>query len=338
MPFSMLDRGRLEEYMEFYQKVYPERKDAKERFLWQCVKNPVLKDKNHPYVLLYYEGGNIVGQSILNPFMWHFRRKTYTDYFGIDWFLLENYRGPIGSALAIKTIKERPHYFGIGFSEMAEKIWRHLGCREIGKVKKFIWFRTPLITLNMLKYYFVKYQGAKTRIKIPKRIMHKETEFLLAEDKGKIQWKEHPWKDTVEFSRNMEFIRWRFFESIKPYYFYISSDKEKLAYFIVRESFTKGLHLLLLVDYRISQGDTETFNSIIKVSKKIAKINKMNGIYTASSHRFFDNILKKNFFFDTRRDSLFLTNKKIDVPSNRIKKRDFTFVTMADSDMEICMV
>src|SRR4030042_1163878 len=107
MPLSLLDMKNVGEYVAFYNAIHPEIKGAKERFLWQFAANPFLKGES-PYVLLSYKDGKIVGQSLLNPFEWRFKGKTRRAWVGNDWYLLEKYRGAMGSALAMQTLKDRP--------------------------------------------------------------------------------------------------------------------------------------------------------------------------------------------------------------------------------------
>ncbi len=320
---------RLDEYISFYNNIHPEIKGAKRRFLWQFAANPFLNGDD-PYVLLSYKDGKIVGQSLLNPFEWHFNGKTRRDYLGNDWYLMEKYRGAMGSALAMQTLKDRPYYFGIGFSEMAERVWKYLGVRKIGNAKKFVWLRNPLKLRKLIRHSGSP-EGAP--LKTPKRVAYKGITFLLAE--RPVHWKENYWKDTLQFSHTAEFVRWRFFDSPRKYHFYISEDKS--SYFVLRKSFLKGLNLLLLVDYRVPFQDERAFDSIAKIAKKVAKANRLDGVFVVSSHAFFDNMLKKNFFIDIRGKGLIMTNAEIDAPAEKMRKRELIYATMADSDVELAL-
>jgi len=245
---------------------------------------------------------------------------------------MEEYRGSIGSALAIKTIEDRTNYFGIGFSKIAENIWKHLGVRKIGNEKKFIWLHNPLKLMKVV--HPCKFLGNQIPLKLPKKISQDNMLFSLMPDFESIGlWKENYWKDTLQFSHNKDFIRWRFFESPRKYHFYFAGD----SYFVVRRSFFRGLNLLLLVDYRVQYMNKEAFRSIIRITKNIAKMNRMDGVFAVSSHKFFDDILKKNFFLDIRGRGLIMTNKTLNVSVDKIKKRELVYATMADSDVELAL-
>ena len=335
MPFSMLDLGDIDEYMEFYRRIYPERKSPRERFSWQCLENPVLKRREDAYVLLFYKDRGIVGQSVLCPFEWHFRGKKRTDYMGVDWFVLEKHRGPIGTALAMKTIKDRPYYFGIGFSDEAERVWKRLGLRAIGNVEMFVWLRNPLKVIKLVAQRLGFSPGnSEVPVKMPERVMAKGMSFSLVRDAG--HWEEHPWSDTLETSRPADFLRWRFFRSpVKRYYLYMSRDYGKPAYFVLRESFVRGFKFLVLVDYRIPERDEKAFDSVLKAAKRIAAAGGFDGIITASSHRFFDRRLRRALFMRMRKGPEVLTNAELDVPGEIIKNRELVYMTMADSDMDL---
>ena len=329
MPLSLLDMKKVDEYISFYNGIHPDIKDAKKRFLWQFAANPFLKG-DYPYVLLSYKDGKIVGQSLLSPFEWHFRGKTRRDYLGNDWYMMEGYRGAMGSALAMQTLKDRPYYFGIGFSEMAERVWKYLGVRKIGNAKKFMWLRNPLRLRKILRH---SGSADMKPLKIPKRVAYKGMTFLLAE--RPMGWKESYWKDTLQFSHTAEFVRWRFFDSPRKYHFYMSEDGT--AYFVLRKSSLKGMNLLLLVDYRVPFKDEKAFDSIVRITKKIAKANRLDGVFVVSSHAFFDKLLKRNFFLDIRGKGLIMTNAEIGVPAERMRKRELIYATMADSDVELAL-
>ena len=331
MPLSMLNLDDTNEFIDFNRIIYPKRNGIRKRFEWYMLGNPFLEDRRHPYVLLYNKDSKIVGQSLLNPFVWRYMGKEHLDYMGIDWYVLPEYRGPIGTALAMKTLKDRPHYFGIGFSEAAKNIWSALGVRDIGRVDIYIWLGKPM---RMIRSVARMMKGSRREIGplLPKRIDAGNDSFHIVESPD--HWKEHEWKGVIEFSRPAKYLRWRFFDSPRKYFFYMSSDRR--SYFVIRESFMKGLNFIVLVDYRVPEMDRKSFDSILRACKKIARTAKYDGILAGSSHSFFDNRFKRNFFFRTRRGGgAIMTNADVGEVPEKIISRELVYATIADSDMDL---
>ncbi len=336
MELAMLDASKHTEsgkFIRFNEYVFPGRSDVRKRFVWHYIRNPALGTKEKPYILLYYnEGKEIVGQSLLNAVRWHLNGKGREGCFGADFYVLDKYRGAVGAAMIMKTIKDAKGYFVIGISDISKKLVERLGIRTIGKLKIFIWLN-PLAPIALIKEFMRKPMNSKSRREyFPREIKANGTEFKLI---NKIEdWKEYHWSKTVEFSRSREFLNWRFFDSPRKYYFYISNDPGKPVYFVVRKCRIKGMNILVLVDYRIPYMDADALNSILKASKSLVMKNNCIGILVGSSHRFFDKELKKSFFFYTRKGSRIMTGIK-DVFDGVSEKRNLIYVTLADSDVDL---
>lgn len=332
---SNLNVSQLKEFMKFNKKAYPERVNAKKRFQWFFLDNPALEDKENPNVLLYYKGNEIIGQFLLNPFEWHFNGKDYKGYWGVDYYVLKEHRSAGGALLAMKAIRGYKPYFTIGPSEVSKKIHLFFRTKIIGCVNKFIWFRNPfaafLLAMNIL---FKKKSDKKFKeLEFPLSLYSNGIKFKLVNELS--DWNEYHWNNTIEFSRSLEFLRWRFFNSFKKYYFYLINDSTMPAYFVVRKCFWRGLILLVIVDYKIPYGDINSWMSILKTSKLLAKITNCDGVIIMSSHQVFDKELKKNLFIKVGKGSLIITNAKIDVSDKVIQNRNLVYATMADCDLDI---
>jgi GNAT superfamily N-acetyltransferase len=329
------DREEMKGFIQFNRRIFPKRKVVKERFVWQYVDNPVLKDKKNPYVLLYYDEGKLLGQSLLNPFEWYYGGKRHTDYYGCDYYVLEEHRGAGGAALAIKTIRDKHDYFAIGVSEVAQQIWKRLGVRTVGRLDLFVWFRNPLVPFKLVLNTLFR-RGSKGAVKtasFPQKITAGGSEFRLL---GKIdKWKDYLWKGVVQFARDREFLKWRFFESPFEYYFYTSDSGKVPMYLVVRKFVSKGLDMLLLVDYRVPERDIKSWQAVLEASKFLAKETGCHGVITGSSHSFFDEELKRNSFRHLKAGSVIMTNtEKVDL-GEALEKRDMVYATMADSDPDM---
>lgn len=335
MGLSMLNiskKKEVEGFIRFNGRIFPARKDVKERFFWQYVDNPALSDKKHPYVLLYEEDGTLVGQSLLNPCEWRFNDREYRDHFGCDYFVLPDHRGAGGAALAMKTIKDRRDYFAIGVSELAQKIWKYLGVRIVGKVQLFIWFSSPWIPMTLLLNALLGKGKVKGSPRFPERVSSVGSEFKRLKRVG--SWHDKPWKDTLQFSRSADFLRWRFFDSPFDYGFYSTAGKSPI-YFIVRRFVSKGVMMLLLVDYRVPERDSASFRSVLDASKALARDMGCGGVIAGSSHSFFDKVLKGSSFRDLKSGSVIMTDTEKVELDGALEKRDSIYATMADSDPDM---
>jgi hypothetical protein len=343
MGLSMLDlagKNDVEGFVRFNEKIFPARQHVRERFFWQYVDNPVLKDKKHPYVLLYQEDGDLVGQSLLNPCEWRYNTKGYRDYFGCDYFVLEEHRGAGGAALAMKTIRDRRDYFAIGVSEVAQKIWKYLGVSIVGRVQLFIWFRSPWVPVQLLLNAITGRGKGEVEEKggpgFPDKVGAGGAEFRLLESLGMGQGSRHDlrWRDTLQFSRPADFLRWRFFDSPFDYGFYSGTGKSG-SYFVVRQFVSKGVGMLLLVDYRVPDRDAGSWRSVLEASKELARRTGCGGVIAGSSHAFFDRGLREGSFRDLKSGSVIMTNTEKVNLAGALEKRESIYATMADSDPDL---
>ncbi|MBN2331333.1 MAG: GNAT family N-acetyltransferase [Candidatus Aenigmarchaeota archaeon] len=339
MGLSMLNlssRKDVEGFIRFNSMIFPSRRDVKERFFWQYVDNPALRDKKHPYVLLFHEKGTLVGQSLLNPCDWRYNGKAYRDYFGCDYFVLPEHRGAGGAALAMKTIRDRRDYFAIGVSEVAQKIWKRLGVRIVGKVRLYIWFSSKWVPMILLFSALAGRGKGKAAVKggppFPESVRAEGREFRLLTRIG--HWHDVPWKDTLQFSRSTGFLRWRFFDSPFEYGLYSTTGKSP-AYFVVRRFSSKGVDMLLLVDYRVPFRDAGSWKSVLEASKALARRLGCGGVIAGSSHSFFDAGLQERSFRDLRSGSVIMTNTTKAGLDGALDRRDAIFATMADSDPDL---
>ena len=336
MKVANLDLKEIDNFLNFNKKIYPERKNVKKRFQYQLIDNPALEDKTYPRIFLSFnENNEIVGQFLLNPFEFHFSGKGYKGFLGCDYYVLENYRGAYGAILALRAIRSSKSYFAIGVTEIAKKIHLSLGTKIIGSLNKFIWFRNIFIPILIAKNLISKNNSLMEYNKdsrFPASLSSHGVEFKLIENLD--GWNDYHWDNTLEFSRPLDFLRWRFWGNLENYYFYLTKEFKNPYYFVVRKSTWKGLLLLSIVDYKIPYQDKRAWQTILKASKLLAKMSNCNGVVTFSSHKFFDDLLQKDFFFKIGKPNLILTNANINFSTENINKRNLVFATMADSDID----
>jgi hypothetical protein len=332
-----LDINQLDDLESFNKSIYPNRGRVRERIKWQYLDNPLMKNKDRITILLLLEGEkNIVGQILLCPFKWHYDGHPHESLWGCDWYVLKEHRGN-GKLLMKRTIDDHGTYFGIGHTEIAERIITSYGLKKIGNLLKFVWFRNPLSLIKLSATELFKRSSPSRPVDDPHpfsdSITTKDHEFELIEDLG--EWEERPWENTLEFARPVEFLKWRFFKTPIRYHFYMTKNSPKPAYFVTRICFWRQMKMLVLVDYRVPDRDANTWSAIIRASKSLARTMGCDGVITHSSHRFFDRELKSNMFFKIGRDNFIMTYSKSEFLTDAISDRNLVFATSADSDVDL---
>ena len=215
MKISNFNLNQFDSFLSFNKNIYPLRNNLEKRFQYQIIDNPFLKNKNNPYGFVSYnEDDQIIGQFLLNPFMFHFSGRDFNGFLACDYYVSENYRGECGAILALKAIRSFKPYFAIGVTEIAKKIHLSLGTKIIGSLDKFVWFRNIFSPIILIKYLLFKNKNIirqNKKIQFPKKIVTHGVEFKLIEYLD--SWNDYHWNDIIEFSRSLDFLRWRFFDN-----------------------------------------------------------------------------------------------------------------------------
>jgi len=336
MKIDYLKPDQWDEFFRFNQKMNPTRNDVIPRLKFQIFDNPLLKDRSHPNILVACDDqGKIIGQHLHNPFEYHFRGQCHQGFYGFDFYVLKSYRGKgIGSAIARKSRDEFFPHFGVGVSEASKKIHLALDNKIIGNLFIFIWIRNIFSPIRWaISAIAGKKRSLKAQFDFPPEQEVNDDRFKLIESIDR--WNYQNWAENVlEFSRSAEFINWRFLSQQQKYACYRLQNVAADSYFVVRKIYTRGLKLLAIVDYRIPFADKEKFQKIIYAAKRLAKRLRFDGVFTMSSHRFFDDMLKKNRFIKIGRPIHIMTNAKLEFSRQQIDERNCVYATMAESDLD----
>lgn len=339
MRICQLTTAGFDQFLKFNQAINPNSNDIIERFQFQVLDNPLLEDKTRPNILVAYnDDGEIIGQHLHNPFEYYFKGARLQGFYGFDFFVPESHRNQgIGSAIARQAKTEFYPHFGVGVSEVSQGIQLALGNRIIGNLFTYLWIRNWLSPIKFGLNRIVKRKSNKSSVKakspnFPNKIKLGDCQFQQV-DKLE-QWDCEYREDVLEFSRSLDFINWRFFRVKNKYHFYLLDEVNSSAYFVVRKIFAKGLRLLALVDYRMPVEDEKRFKAILTATKKLANLGGFDGIFTMSSHRFFDNIFKRSFFLKVGKPIVILTNAKLDIDTKSMNERNAVIATMAESDLD----
>ena len=329
-----------QDFIEFNDAINSNRNDAKQRFESEVLANPLLENKSQPHILVAFDGNHqIVGQHLHNPFEYCYGCKINRGFFGYDFYVLEKCRGQgIGYALASESDRQFFPHFGLGVSEKSKKILLSLNNRVIGNLYIFIWLKNVKSLFRLMQHVLLKNKSENKEKKIDRFLFPGQIQ-VAGKTFNRIDslplWRHNPMKnDILEFSRSMEFLKWRFFSRNGKYAFYLLNEPDSNTYFVTRIINTKGLNLLTIVDYRFSFEDKKKFELILRASKFLARYVRCDGVFTMSSHKFFDTILKNNLFIKRMKPINLLTNAPFDFAQHLVESRQNVFATMADSDLD----
>ena len=331
-----LTSHQFKNFLELNCQIYPNRKNIEERFKYQILNNPLLEDKSNTFILLAYsEENKIVGQLVCNPYE-YFLGKTYLKGFNIcDFYVLEDYRKKgIGSSLVRTAITNLKPCTLVKVTEVTKKICLSNRLNIIGYLYNYIWFRNSLCVIKALIYSLFK-RLCMTKIlnalDFPGTLNVNNFTFIKVNSLDK--WKCSKWDDnTFVFGRSKEFMKWRFFQNPEAFHFYLLDETEPNTYFVMKRSHWRELNIVEIIDYRVPSNDTKKFELILKAIKLLVKIANLDGVIITSSHRFFDDLLKKSFFFKGKQsDEIILSGDiNVDEYKNTIKKRNFVVTTTID--------
>jgi hypothetical protein len=179
---------------------------------------------------------------------------------------------------------------------------------------------------------------SKTLI-IPETIEISGGKFVRVQNANEIIAEQGYWNDNlIEFSRNEEFINWRFFYNKNRYFIYkyscdVKSENRKPVYFISRQIIWRKVNCLLIVDFRYSIDEIEMLRKIVQASGLLAKKLKMAATIVGSSLPICNSYFRRQKFIRIGDRSVIVTkfmknNEDLENSENRI------FVTFADSDRE----
>ncbi len=127
----------------------------------------------------------------------------------------------------------------------------------------------------------------------------------------------------LDFIRTADFIEYRFLKcKVHDYRVFASQD----SYFVVRESYHRGIPALLLCDYRYNPSNPDSLPLLFKAVKKIARKSRYGVLYMICGDRNFEACVKRGIYFKSPVD--FITSYNISSESSFM-------LTGGDSDIEL---
>lgn len=335
MPVRKITKIDIPALIEYGKQTYPNRNRVEESILYRFVKNPFW-DKPYEEILIAENDENtVVGQYLIMPSEFKDGGKVCLSYWGMDYFVDEKYRSSqAGTVLAMKAVQLKCH-FAIGLTPISLKIHSALKEKVVGQMYKY--FRINNYFIALYQYFSNKQRNINSYI-FPDKIVVQGSTFIKIEDPEKVIDGDGYLNDHIlEFSRDLKFLRWRFYNYKNKYIVYKCLSKanaeEKDSFFVLRPMIWKKMNCLLLVDYRFWIKDLNMFSKILSATKYISKELKIPVTVTGCTLPSLFHELKKNKFlkFGTKMD--IVTNfepvcKDINADADRI------YVTYADSDCD----
>ncbi|MBG6187893.1 hypothetical protein [Flavobacterium sp. CAN_S2] len=289
-------------------------------------------------VIAHDDDNQISGQALYHPANYYFEKKLHTMEWGFDLFVDPNKRtDSVGLHLLefIKANKDEP-IFASGVGEKALRIEKFFGYHIIGHLKKYYKLVNPFFLFSG----FLRAENIKSS-KFPFQIVSGNTIFEKVNIHSLWDAKDPYNTQLLEFERNVEFMKWRFYSEGFHYAVYQNIEKNqsgKPSYFVVRTVKIKRITSLVLVDYRYDTSKEEDFMSLLTATQKVALKLMLPVIVTGSSLQVTDSILDFLKFKITGKDRPIICNiKDYKQYKDKIQNRNFIFSTLADSDGEYLM-
>lgn len=331
MEIKNLEPDDLNRFIEFNKAMYPQRENIEESINFKLRHPNINSTEEYPF-LIAIENNKIIGQYQRIPCNYFYKGKSLTSYWGMDFIVDKNNRGMAGISLLEKVLEK--NQFAMGLSDKAFKINKLMKVDHIGNFKKFVYFSSIFKAI----LFFVATRSNKINKKqkinliFPKRINLGNLSFFKTEDYSEFKQQKCFNEEIIEFSRDSEFMKWRFGHYKKTYKTYILKLNNQIAcYFVVRLVYWKSCPFILIVDYRYKPA---YFSIVLKAVKKLLKKNSVFGIITLSSIKESDKELKKSLFIPFGKVGQIVSNFKFDSDKKETLKKSQIQVTFADSDKD----
>lgn len=326
MKIKFIDKNEVDSVYDFNKLVFPvKHSDGKLLDFW-FGKN---KNETSISVILKGDSDEILGQALYSSMNYFYKEELSEGEWFYDYIIREDKRR-CGYGIDILTFvanNKVKYIYSIGAGPLSLKIHFKMGFRVIGELKKYVGIGNPFFFLTSL------FRGVIPLKKYPEKVFVKDSSFYLLGKEELPYLKDSYNKDILEFGRENDYLKWRFFSGFHDYAFYklgTGSD-----YFVLRTIIKKKITCLVLVDYRCSFGNKENFSNIIKAIKKIAGKLCLGLIITGSSLKEADSVLEKNHFRAVGRNRPINATQLFQDESEIIAARQFVFVTLADVDGEL---
>lgn len=316
-----LDLGGIE---EFNTRIYPEKELNSKSYLdfWLSKSNASISD----FIIIKDDEGRIQGQILSSPMSYYYNRTQKESEWLFDLIIEENLRKTAwGVDLLLACMEAHPASCSTGSGPAALPLHLKLGNKMLGEIRKYVGIANPLFLINSFR------RKAVCIDKFPQEVISGTGKYLRI-TKNELPKYEGPFNDNLfEIARDRDFLKWRFFNDLHQYAFFLAEDGQ--SYFVVRSIMLKGFRVLELADFRC-KADEKGFEYIIKAVHKVAKATHLPAVICGSTLAAFDTVLEQHHYKSIGRPRPVIGFVKCKDRKEDIAKRNFCFVTLADSDGE----
>lgn len=316
----------LKELSDFILRMFPERGIHGCQILnfWIAKSKDAIQD----ILLLLNDDNNIVGQVFTSPMTFYYKGSKMPSEWGFDLIVEEKYRKKSwGLDLMMANIERHPNMFATGSGPMALSINLKIGMKSLGEIRKYLGMGNPLWMLSSIG------RGVVSVDKFPALVKSGNNSFVRVGKDELLSIKQPYNSQLLEISREKEFIQWRFFNDLHDYVVY--KDECSDSFFVLRTIVQRHITAMVLVDYRCNASDGSAFETILKAARHITSKLRLSVLITGSSLHEFDAVLEHHGYKSMGRPRPILGFLKCKDRREDIERRDFCFVTLADSDGEI---
>lgn len=314
----------IDNILSFNQKSYPQKTKIRECLSFWRSKSPDAINKN----ILIVDTNNFVhGQMFVSDMTYYYKGQRIDSFWEYDLIVEEELRKSAwGVDLVLYSMDLYPNSCSTGSGPQALPVHLKLGQKLLGEIKKYVGIVNPL-------YLFTSIHRGEINAKdFPNNVNRGEFHFEKVEV-GSLPSLTVPFnQDLFEIARERDYLKWRFFSGLHEYVFYKDSLSD--CYFVVRTIVKKKITALVLVDYRFDITKPESFQTILSACRTIASKLNLSIIISGSSLAVTDSVFEKYRFKSIGRPRPVLGFLKCKDRKEDIDKRNFCFITLADSDGE----
>lgn len=326
MQIKILKEFDISDLYTFNKQVFPARCESNKIIDFWFSKS--IAERNLSAILIS-DLNEIWGQVLTSSMNYYYKNYNYTGKWIFDYIIREDKRKDgYGIDLLQFLLKyNKTPIFATGSGPLALKIELKMGFKLVGKLKKYLGIVNPFYIISSIFRGTIPVNRFQTIVKVNGETFSLMTNPDLPDITKPFNY------NLLEFGRDKSFLSWRFYSRLHEYAIYKKDGADD--YFVLRTIVNKNITCMVLVDYRCDLNYSESFKLIIKAAKKVSKRLRLSILITGSSLRLIDTILEKQYFKAVGRHRPIISSKLFREEKDKIKKREFVFTTLADSDGEI---
>lgn len=325
MKVKTLTKKELSEIVLFNERMFPNKKIRAEKIIdFWFNKSPEALDQ---CLILTDDGKNIHGQIFASEMRYYLAKEVKQSTWLFDLIVEENLRKEgWGVDLLLACMEKHPSSCSTGSGPQALPIHLKMGNKMLGEIRKYVDIVHPLKMLTS------PFRGIINAEKFPSSVTtHNKTFRMLSREE--MPDLAQPYNDNLfEIVRDKDFLQWRYFNDLHSYAFY--KDENSDDYFVVRTTVIKHITVMLLIDYRCDMSTSKAFEDIYSAVKKLMSKLHLGMMVSGSTLKVVDSVFESHHARSVGRPRPVIGFVKVKDRKEDIEKRQFSLVTLADSDGE----